>query len=525
MNRKLFALAVVKPCGLIPCADFGSGVAELPPFNLYRFAYLAAYTHPIHLLISNGIRSAHNKRMPNPGKQSEIDKAISHLMDWSDTSEWEDMKSDVFNGHLLEVADRLNMDIADLSDLLVEYDLAGMAFGFCFEDLASLRFPPDNRNLVEDFLKCRGWREGVRGRRYLRQLSNSVLSLYEVVNLVPGSHCDVRDLLQGGQPVRVYEQSGTRSMAQWDHIAARVLPGDGKRIFSGAILPFSPEASEVLLKALDDVRKRGKKKFAGLAKSKDFADVTGSFDPGSVELPASAFSQVWLMYVVERLTAPPPEFVTTDGEPLLLAETRMTFERSSRQRIITLLDKSEDWEREIADELSWVWLPEGDDENGFPTTLHAFLRMTEDDLWLTANSQNRSEKGIEALVDVLGDLVNQQLTRLQSPQQYMEEERMMLDSSPGIDPAGTGLNPNELSDLMSNYLDQHYRQALDEPIPALDNKTPRQCIRTKNGKIKVIAWLKYLENQEYRRASQSAGTLYDFSWMWNALGLDKSVEK
>lgn len=314
-------------------------------------------------------------------------------------------------------------------------------------------------------------------------------------------------------------------MAQWDHIAARVLPGDGKRIFSGAILPFSPEASEVLLKALDDVRKRGKKKFAGLAKSKDFADVTGSFDPGSVELPASAFSQVWLMYVVERLTAPPPEFVTTDGEPLLLAETRMTFERSSRQRIITLLDKSEDWEREIADELSWVWLPEGDDENGFPTTLHAFLRMTEDDLWLTANSQNRSEKGIEALVDVLGDLVNQQLTRLQSPQQYMEEERMMLDSSPGIDPAGTGLNPNELSDLMSNYLDQHYRQALDEPIPALDNKTPRQCIRTKNGKIKVIAWLKYLENQEYRRASQSAGTLYDFSWMWNALGLDKSVEK
>ncbi len=463
--------------------------------------------------------------MSNPGKQREIDKAISHLMDWADRPEWDGTKGGVFDGHLLEAAGRLDMDIADLSDMLVQVDLAGTMLGFCFEDLASMRFPPDDRNLVEDFLRRRGWREGVRGQRYLRQLSESVLSLYEVVDLAPGSHCDLMDLLRGGKPVRVYEQAGTRGMAQWDRIAARVLPGDGKRIFSGAILPFSPEASQALLRIIEGTRRRVEKKFAQLTETDNLADLKDSLDVGDLEIPASAFSQVWLMHAVAAFEAPPPEFVTADGEPLLLAETRMTFERSSGKRISTLLDTAKDWERESADELSWVWLPDADDEMEFPTTLHGFLRMSDDDLWLTANSLNRSEKGIEALVDLLGDLVNPQLTRLQSPEQLLAEEEMTLDSSPGSDPAGANLDPDELSEILSDYLDQHYRKTLDEPIPALDNKTPRQCIKTKNGKKKVIAWLKYLENQEYRRASQSGSERYDFSWMWNELGLDKSTEK
>ena len=129
------------------------------------------------------------------------------------------------------------------------------------------------------------------------------------------------------------------------------------------------------------------------------------------------------------------------------------------------------------------------------------------------------------MIDLLGDLINPQLTRLQSPEQFLAEERASLDSSSGIDPAGIDLDPDELSDIMSDYLDQHYRKALDEPIPALGNKTPRQCTRTKSGKKKVIAWLKYMENQEYRKASQSDGIPYDFSWMWNELGLEKSTEK
>jgi hypothetical protein len=70
-------------------------------------------------------------------------------------------------------------------------------------------------------------------------------------------------------------------------------------------------------------------------------------------------------------------------------------------------------------------------------------------------------------------------------------------------------------------LDQHYRQCLDEPIPALDNKTPRQCARSKKGRAKVIEWLKHLENNELRRAASQEQEPYDSRWMWDELKLDK----
>ncbi len=75
--------------------------------------------------------------------------------------------------------------------------------------------------------------------------------------------------------------------------------------------------------------------------------------------------------------------------------------------------------------------------------------------------------------------------------------------------------------IIQNTMDQHYRQCLDEAIPALDNKTPRQCVRSKKGRDKVIEWLKHLENNELRRAASQGQEPYDSRWMWDELKLDK----
>ncbi len=144
----------------------------------------------------------------------EIDKAIAHLMDWAERPEWVDEKIRIYDRNIVDAADYLDMDVNEIFEILDEHRLLHMLYGFSFEDLATYRFTSDGRNLIEDFLKRRGWREGVRGRRYLRQLSESVLSLYEVQSVVPGSYCDVVDLVRGGEPVRVYEKSGTSNLAR-----------------------------------------------------------------------------------------------------------------------------------------------------------------------------------------------------------------------------------------------------------------------------------------------------------------------
>ena len=80
------------------------------------------------------------------------------------------------------------------------------------------------------------------------------------------------------------------------------------------------------------------------------------------------------------------------------------------------------------------------------------------------------------------------------------------------------LSPELSREVMSEFLDNHYRAVLDQPIPALGNKTPRQSARSSVGRKKVVEWLKHLENGSARQPGTPMAD-YDFSWMWEELGL------
>ena len=62
-------------------------------------------------------------------------------------------------------------------------------------------------------------------------------------------------------------------------------------------------------------------------------------------------------------------------------------------------------------------------------------------------------------------------------------------------------------------LDEHYRRALDEPLPMLDGRTPREAAATRKGRERAIDWLGQLENAEHRRALQLGQEPHDTSWI------------
>jgi hypothetical protein len=49
------------------------------------------------------------------------------------------------------------------------------------------------------------------------------VSLYEVSDIVVGTGFLARDLIRGGEPVRIEEKSATKGLAQWDCISTRVV--------------------------------------------------------------------------------------------------------------------------------------------------------------------------------------------------------------------------------------------------------------------------------------------------------------
>ena len=148
------------------------------------------------------------------------DRAIGNVMDWACRDDWAEEWSYVLADHLVPVCDDLGIEPEGLESTLGS-DGFGIVFACAAEDFLSRSFGDEGRNVVDEYLKRRGWRESGAAKTYLRALRASTMSLYEVVDLVPGRHLVVRDLIRGGEPVRVDERLGSQTAARWDRMALR----------------------------------------------------------------------------------------------------------------------------------------------------------------------------------------------------------------------------------------------------------------------------------------------------------------
>ena len=77
-------------------------------------------------------------------------------------------------------------------------------------------------------------------------LRSSVMGLYEVSDIVRDASFLARDLLRGGEAVRVSERLATRSLKAWDRIAARMIRVGTKTEMAGGVLLFDYDTSEIV---------------------------------------------------------------------------------------------------------------------------------------------------------------------------------------------------------------------------------------------------------------------------------------
>ena len=455
------------------------------------------------------------------------DKATDNLIKWSARDDWSPMLEEIFREHIDETGDQFDMTADEIADALG--DASGMIYGWVLEDFFTAEFD-EGVNVIDDYLKRRGWREKVPAKRYLQALRDSTISLYEVVDVDPGRSMTVRDLIAGGDAVRVNEISGSRSVHRWDRIGARVITVNKRTHFTGALLPFRHETADELLTAIDrttralarDLRREAKKR----GETADFNDA----DLKEIVLGISPqlFTRYWLMATLERLAAPLPELRNSDGHEIVFSKVSFPI-LGEVSKVAASIGELDGFEVDSSDGNQWVWLESGapaekpaeDEGLMFITrdpsgnTILAHLEITDDRLVLSSNSMQRAERGCDILRSRLGELVGPPLTALQTAEQLIEE--------PTRHSSGDAELPPEIAEpALQSFLDGHYRRVLDEPLPVLDGKTPRQAVKSKKGREGVIAWLKLLENSEARRAASQSQQPYDFLWMWKELKVDGS---
>ena len=169
-------------------------------------------------------------------------RSLQGLMKWLTRAEWRDRFAEIYDRHLLPACEQTGLDADEVVEILGESWFMTTVWRCAFEDFLT-REGADGRNIVDDYLKRRGWKESASARAYISALRTSVMSLYEVSGIVRDTSFRARDLVRGGDPILISERLATRSLAQWDRIATRVVEVGSQMRISGAVLPCTVRAS------------------------------------------------------------------------------------------------------------------------------------------------------------------------------------------------------------------------------------------------------------------------------------------
>jgi len=415
----------------------------------------------------------------------------------------------------------------------LEYDEIGAAlgggwdmtlWGVAFEDFLGRQCKPDGRNFVDEYLRRRGWNESAPAKAYMRGLRDSIMSLYEASAIVPGASFRARDLLRGGEPVVISERTATRTLAEWDRIAARIVVQGQKRLLSGGLFAFPFESSERLIGDL--WRRQSSRSGRSTSASKK------AISDDALREMAPLFTSTWLLDVLPKaLGLSRPTLQNSDGDEVVFHEVRFPFVPTAMSEAITdRLEAISGLHRE--NETFWNWLAEpgstrppkrSDDaekalgwnvtmEDG--STVLGNVEIKERSLVVSVNSAARAERAIAMLRPVLGALVAPPLTQIQTIDQMLAQQQDRPRPASDI--------PVEIQiRLVHESLDRQYCALLDQPVPMLGDVTPRSAARTAAGREKLAVWLKHLENRS-RQQPDPADPIatYDFAWLWRELKVE-----
>ena len=287
-------------------------------------------------------------------------RSLQGLMKWLTRDNWRAQFAEVLDRHLLPACDRTGVDVDQVIAILDRDWFMTTVWGCAFEDFLT-RELDGGRNVVDDYLKRRGWKESASAREYMSALRTSVISLYEVSDIVRDTSFRARDLVRGGDPVLVSERSATRSLKQWDRIATRVVQVGSQTLISGAVLPFERDASEKVLKLLRNVAKRTGKEKRKLADMvgrniNDAAIVNAFSKTELLRAAAPMITTVWLIEIIDRTMNPQiPEVRNTEGDELMFCTVHFPLAAdATAEDIRSALGRRSEFRQESATFWNWI---------------------------------------------------------------------------------------------------------------------------------------------------------------------------
>jgi hypothetical protein len=350
-----------------------------------------------------------------------------------------------------------------------------------FQDVSELLLGPEGPRLSET------------QRSWLVQLAGRPLRLYTVTEVMPGEGMRLCDALaQDAAPVLVRERMGSQSVRPGMLLGCRVMAVDAHFELSGAIYSFTPLAQAGVL---DVVRNH---------------EQSTGHPEGKAMMVSLTIAEEWLRQFFQPPTMPQILDAST-GEPVLLVTDHYRVHDAEALRLA--LSGCAD----VSADQGGGWARQSHDADGM---VRQFVSINPgrqaDRIEVFYRTQHLADDG-RTWFDALAGAAVQFITR------EISDPRGALSKGPVGGAAGAGaavdLRPEVLADVVEKALLRSYANWADEPIPALDGRTPRQAIATPAGLERVKGLLRSYEDGEVDMAARDGRRTISYQFLWDALGI------
>ncbi len=332
-------------------------------------------------------------------------------------------------------------------------------------------------------------------RQWIQLLADSALRLYEVVEIKPGECMTLRDvLLPERPPVLAWEKSGSRQAAKFDLIAARVIPLKDHFELSGAAYLFPRNQSWDLLEELRN-ELEGVEPDSPLAK-----EITSFIIPHHWLM--LCINPVEIPQVLDHVTREPILFITDHYQ----VQDWETLDLALSGEIDVDGTRGEGWHRIFEGEDGLERTSVSIDGTKHPDRIKVSYR--------TRKYADEGRPWFEAVAGAAVTFVSREIS---------DPKGMLANSRPGDageSQAPASLPPPEIATkIIGQRIRQIYANWADEPLPILDDRTPREAIQTPGGMEQVKFLLRTYEHGEAQQAKAQRRAPVSYDFLWQSVGI------
>lgn len=355
------------------------------------------------------------------------------------------------------------------------------------------------------FLERGGHRIAPVLREYLQSCLAYPFSFHEVERCEPGHGIALRDVLTGERH-DVRDRTASNSLQPHDVVFAQLASADGITLLESVAQVAFPPSDKV---EIIDLRQRMRRAESG-------GDQDGPYvRRDQLLMWDTELRELYLTLSAPLLYPTMPELRTTDDEEIEFH--KLVFDIDSAQLAFDALrhldpdaDDPEAMEAGLHRDangilqqarIHWAKTRAGDDTG--PRTLLGLVEIEGGRLVVDVKSRERADR-FRAIVDEkLATHARFVADEVRTLEQLLDE----AESPPISEPPRIAAAMDE--PLIVDYLKAHYDQWVDDPLPALGNRTPREVVESTDGREQVEALLQGAEQQGLELSASLRKEVFD----------------